>query len=511
MTALALDRPRAAVERAPLVEGLFLATVFTVTFAKLQWEVAGTMSFSDVVTFLFIIAFAVYRAERFDGRFPRAAAVSLAFFLAFLLVYLIGWFNLETAESLAQWTKGMIKFVLHFLFLIAGVALIARRGLRFYWLTLAAFVGGIAANGAYGLMQLAVAETTGANLDEAWLQPLTGGASKINIFGAIEGSFVYRVNALTGDPNHLGIEVAAGILLLLPIYLRLEKGHRLRVPLALLLTFLVIVDLATLSRSGLLGLGCGFLVLAIPYRRMLLKPQFLIPLGVLAAGLAVFIAQRAQFFSEVLSSRLSTEGRGADTHFIVYSFIPDVLAQNPLFGLGLNTFSVYYEFQTGKTNFGPHSFYVASFVEYGLVGSLLFAAFIVYLFRRASLTRQHRPVARSSRRPAGGADPSSRMGPDRRNRLDDGLEHLLSDDVLLLLLRARAARDRGPCRARAPPRTAPVRVTVLTTSYPRTCGRRRRDFVRDGVESTPETRGGGDASSRPPTSAITGSPTGTGS
>ncbi len=109
------------------------------------------MSFSDVVTFLFIIAFAVYRAERFDGRFPRAAAVSLAFFLAFLLVYLIGWFNLETAESLAQWTKGMIKFVLHFLFLIAGVALIARRGLRFYWLTLAAFVGGIAANGAYGL------------------------------------------------------------------------------------------------------------------------------------------------------------------------------------------------------------------------------------------------------------------------------------------------------------------------------------------------------------------------
>ena len=282
MTAVALDRPRAVAERAPLVEGLFFATVFTVTFAKLQWEVAGTMSFSDVVTFVFLIAFAVYRIERFDGRFPRAAAVTLAFFAAFLLVYLIGWFNLETAQSLAQWAKGMIKFLLHFLFLIAGVALIARRGMRFYWLTLAAFVGGLAANGAYGLLQLAVAETTGANLDEAWLQPITGGDSKINIFGAIEGSFVYRVNSLTGDPNHLGIEVAAGILLLLPIYLRLERGHRLRVPLALLLLFLVVVDLATLSRSGLLGLGCGFLVLAMPYRRVLLKPQFLVPLGVLA-------------------------------------------------------------------------------------------------------------------------------------------------------------------------------------------------------------------------------------
>lgn len=388
MATIALDRPRAVADRAPVVEALFLTTVFTVTFAKLQWEVAGTMSFSDVVTALFLVVYAVHRVERFDGRMPRAAIVTTGFFVAFLLVYLLGWFNLETAESLAQWTKGMVKFLLHFLFLIAGVALIARKGLRFYWITLAAFVGGLAANGAYGLVQLAVAETTGSNLDESWLQPLTGGASRINIFGAIEGSFVYRVNALTGDPNHLGIEVAAGILLLLPIYLRLERGHRLRVPLAALLAFLALVDLATLSRSGLLGLGCGFLVLAVPYRRVLLQPRFLVPLGILVAGLAVFVAQRAEFFSQVLSSRLSTEGRGADTHFIVYSFIPDVLAQNPLFGLGLNTFSVYYEFQTGKTNFGPHSFYVASFVEYGLVGTLVFAAFVVYLFRRAGLTRR---------------------------------------------------------------------------------------------------------------------------
>ena len=388
MATIALDSPRVVARRAPFVDGLFFATVFTVTFAKLQWEVAGTMSFSDVVTFVFLEAFAVNRIERFDDRFSRAAIVTLGFFVAFLLVYLIGWFNLETAQSLAQWAKGMVKFLLHFLFLIAGVALIARRPMRFYWLTLAAFVCGMAANGAYGLAQLAVAETTGSNLDEAWLQPLTGGASKINIFGAIEGSYVYRVNALTGDPNHLGIEVAAGILLLLPIYLRLERGHRLRLPLVLLIAFLAIVDLATLSRSGLMGLTAGFLVLAVPYRRMLLRPQFLVPLGVLLAGLAVFVAQRSHFFSQVLSERLSTEGRGASTHLIVYSFIPDVLSQNPLFGLGLNTFSVYYEFQTGKTNFGPHSFYVASFVEYGLVGTLVFAAFLVYLFRRASLTRR---------------------------------------------------------------------------------------------------------------------------
>jgi len=387
MASIALERPRSVAERAPFLEGLFLLTVFSVTFAKLQWEVAGTLSLSDVVTGLFLLAFVVYRTERLDGRLERAAVITLAFFVAFLLVYLIGWFNLETAQSLAQWAKGMVKFLLHFLFLVAGVSLIARRGVQFYWLTLGAFVGGVTANAAYGVAQLAVAETTGGNLDAGWLQPLTGGASKINIYGAIEGQNVFRINALTGDPNHLGIELAAVLVLMLPLYLRLERGHRFRTPLAVLLGFLFVVELATLSRSGMLGLGCGFLVLLIPYRRHFLTARFLVPLGIVMAGLFVILARRAAFFEQVLTSRLSTEGRGSSTHFLVYDFIPDVLAQHPLFGLGLNTFSVYYEFQTGKTNFGPHSFYVASFVETGLVGTLVFAAFLFYLFRRAGATR----------------------------------------------------------------------------------------------------------------------------
>ena len=90
---------------------------------------------------------------------------------------------------------------------------------------------------------------------------------------------MYRPNALTGDPNHLGIELIVPLLVLLPIYLRLERGHRLRWPLAALLAFLLLVELATLSRSGLLGLTCGMLVLALPYRRKLLSARFLVPLG----------------------------------------------------------------------------------------------------------------------------------------------------------------------------------------------------------------------------------------
>ena len=43
---------------------------------------------------------------------------------------------------------------------------------------------------------------------------------------------------------------------------------------------------------------------------------------------------------------------------------------------------MYYEFVTGKSNWGPHSFYVALIVETGLVGAVVFLLFLRYLFLR---------------------------------------------------------------------------------------------------------------------------------
>jgi O-antigen ligase len=371
----------------PVVDALFFATVFTVTFAKLQWEVAGTLSLSDVLTAVFLLAFAGARLGTGDRRVAWGAAVAGLFFLAFLVVYLIGFYNLETEQALAQWAKGMLKFLLHFLFLVVGIAYLVRRSERFYWAALTVFIAGFVANALYGIVQLGSAEVLGINLDQSVLAPLTGGASQINIYGAIGGESVFRPNALTGDPNHLGIELVIPLLVLTPLYLRLERGHRLRLPLALVLAFLLLVELATLSRSGLLGLGTGLLVLAVPYRRKLLTPAFLLPLGGVAGVLGVVLAARWEFFAQVLRSRVDTSARGTSTHFDVYGFIPDVLTSHPLFGLGLNNFSVYYEFVTGRTNFGPHSFYVATLVETGLVGAALFVAFLAYVFRRLKRLR----------------------------------------------------------------------------------------------------------------------------
>jgi O-antigen ligase len=371
----------------PVVDALFFATVFTVTFAKLQWEVAGTLSLSDVLTVIFLVALAGTRIGTGDRRLAWSAAVAALFFAAFLLVYLLGFFNLETEQALAQWAKGMVKFLLHFLFLVAGITYLVRRSAGFYWTTLAVFLGGFVANAIYGIVQLGTAEVLGINLDQSLLSPITGGASQINIYGAIEGESVFRPNALTGDPNHLGIELVVPLLVLTPIYLRLERGHRLRVPFAVVLAFLLLVELATLSRSGLLGLGAGLLVLVVPYRHKLLSSRLLLPLGAVVVTLGVVLAARWQFFEQVLRTRIDTSANGTSTHFDVYGFIPDVLSSNPFFGLGLNNFSVYYEFVTGRTNFGPHSFYVATLVETGIVGTALFVAFLVYLFKRLGRLR----------------------------------------------------------------------------------------------------------------------------
>ncbi len=391
MTAAAISVPR-AISVTRVADTLFLATFFCVTFEKVHWNVAGTVGIADVLTILFLIAFAfVHR-----GRAPRTTAILVGFFAAFLALYLLGFFNIQTRQALDQYTKGMVKFGLHFVFLACAVTYLARRGLPFYWRTVGWFTAGLLANAVYGALQL-LAARAGHNLDHAVLSPLTGGASSINIYGSVNGASVYRPNALTGDPNHLGIMLDVPLLALTPLYLRLGRGHRLRWPLGLTLAFMLLVEIATLSRSGALGLIVGVLVLALPYHRLAWSRALLVPLAAVALVLAYVVHSRRHFFSVVVASRLQTGGRSTSAHFGVYDFIPQVVHSHPLLGLGLNTFSVYYEFVTGKTNWGPHSYWVALIVETGLLGLLVFAVFLRYVYFRLRAARVLGRIRRDGR------------------------------------------------------------------------------------------------------------------
>jgi hypothetical protein len=363
--------------------GLFLATVFCCTFEKVHWNAIGTVGVADVLALCFLAAFGLTTRS---WRVPRTSGVVLAFLGLFLLVYLAGFFNLNTSDQLAQWTKGIIKWGIHFTFLAAATMFLARRGPAYYWRTLGWFTAGMTFNALYGVAQLLDARR-GGNLDATLISPITGGSSQINTYGIVGVTPVYRPNALTGDPNHLAIMLIVPLLILSPLYLRLEPGHRLRRPLMALIGFLLVVEASTLSRSGLLGLGVGALVLAVPYRGYLSSRALLVPVGAVLALLLAIVLSRRHFFEVVLRSRVETSGSSENAHFQVYSFIPNVLHSHPLLGLGLNTFSVYYEFITGKSNWGPHSYYVALIVETGVAGSALFAVFLVWVFRRLHAAR----------------------------------------------------------------------------------------------------------------------------
>jgi O-antigen ligase len=390
MSAIAAAVPRVR-DWTRVTSFLFFATLFCVTFEKIHWSFSASLDLSDVLTVLFLVAFALtYRRGM-----PKTAGVVLGFLSVFVVVYLLGFYNIQTQQALDQFTKGMVKFVLHFLFLAAGVTFLSERGQRYYWRALGWFAGGILANCVYGILQLLSAKA-GHNLDTTVLQPLTGGASSINIYGQVGGQSVFRPNALTGDPNHLGIFLDVPLLVLLPVYLRLERGHRWKRRLAIALGFMFIVQLATLSRSGLLGLGVGLIVLFFPYRRFVLSRALLYPLAGVGVVLAYVLYSRWHYFSVVLRSRVQTHGASSSAHFAVYGYIPHVIHQNPLLGFGLNTFSVYYEFVTGKTNWGPHSFWVALIVETGLVGLVLFCVFLRYVYLRLRAARVLGRIERAS-------------------------------------------------------------------------------------------------------------------
>jgi hypothetical protein len=395
MSAVSVAAPR--VLASSRVSSFFLlATLFCVTFEKLHWNVAGELALADVTTVFFLLAFALTSR----GPAPRTTAIVLCFFVAFLLVYLAGFFNVETKQALDQFSKGMVKFVLHFLFLAAAVAYLVQRGRSYYLRALGWFTTGLVVNCVYGVLQL-LAARAGHNLDKTVLSPLTGGASAINVYGSVGGSSVYRPNALTGDPNHLAVMLDVPLLVLLPFYLRLEAGHRLKRPLAVAIGFLLIMLLSTLSRSGALGLGVGLLVLAVPYRSFVRTRALLVPLAGVGLVLAYVLYSRWHYFSVVLRSRVQTGGASSSAHFAVYDFIPQIVHSHPLLGLGLNTFSVYYEFVTGKSNWGPHSFWVALIVETGLVGLLLFVVFLRYVYVRLRAARALGRLLDAARDPDG--------------------------------------------------------------------------------------------------------------
>jgi len=379
-----------------LLDTLFLLAVGTVTWAALRFAAGPVdVTWSDILISAFLAVFILDRFMRRDSSIPPAAATLACFMLVFLTVYLWGYFGLQSQGALAYWTKGVTAWLAHALFLVLGTAYVIRRGAGLYARTVRWFLGGIVICAAYGVVQLAVKVAAGINLDSIVVGTLTFGTGKvngINVYGQVSGSEnIYRINALTGDPNHLGVILCVPLLGLLPVYLADRDGRR---RLGLLLAFLFAVQVLTLSRSAALGDVVGLAVL-LPFIHGVLPRARTMALsfaGVAAAFLALYTT--SHFVRTVVDARTQTGGTGTDVHLGFYQLVPPALDPNPVFGMGFNTFADFYQYVTGRADFGPHSFWIATLVETGMAGLCVYLVYFAYLMLSAlALSRSAVPYA----------------------------------------------------------------------------------------------------------------------
>lgn len=372
------------------LDWLLLLTLSVLTFEKIRWETPDlTLTWTNLLATAFVVAFIGDRIRRRDALVHPAAITLAGFMLVFSAVYLAGYFDLQDKQALTYWLKGIGTWGIHFLYLILGVAHLIRRGRQLYVWSAYAFAAGLVVNSVYGIAQLGLQVTAGINLDRVIVGPLTagqGGTGGINVYGTVAGSQnVYRINALTGDPNHLGVMLCVPLMVLLPYYLGDRKGRRAT---GILLLFLFVVQVLTLSRSAALGDAAGLLVLLPALRRYLPRARTAaIGLGGIAAVFAAVYAS-SHYVRTIIAARTQLNSGGTQTHFQFYQLVPPALDPHPLFGMGFNTFAVFYQFITGRTDFGPHSAWVAILVETGLVGLAVYLAYFAYLLASAAAIRQ---------------------------------------------------------------------------------------------------------------------------
>jgi hypothetical protein len=358
---------------------VFAATVLCISFEQLKWQAAtaGRLRLFDILAFLFVAASTAEWLLGRDRAFGRVEAILAIFGVALLLAYLGGAFALETEFSRVRFARGIASFVIHFSLLTAGVAYLVRRPERFYWLTVGYLCAGMAVTACYAGMQL-IAAKAGVNLDQLVLKPLTHTPARSLAYTFETGPNIIRVRGLATDPNHLGISLLVPLLTLPSLAARLPRGNRQRTLLSIFLAGFLIIEAATLSRSALLGLAAGLLVLVAYDRRAVLSRVLLLPAASATTLLAVVASQHAHFYRRVLFSRLNAyeHQKGMPGHLELYDYVPRTLHSHPLFGIGLDNFSGFYT--SIPRDYGPLSFYVQSLVETGVVGTAIFAAFLGY-------------------------------------------------------------------------------------------------------------------------------------
>jgi hypothetical protein len=375
--------------RQRVIDTLFLAALFTVSFIALRWRVDGVEpKLADIFIVGFLVAY-VAELARTRRHLCKPALIILGCAGVIAVAYLAALPAIDDHAGRVQFVKALCYFVLHAAFLAAGVDQLAVRSPRFFRIAFGCLLGGIAVNGAYAALQLVTA-MLGFNLDAAVLTPLTGAHARSVWYGVMYGPDVMRARGFTRDPNHLGVMLVVPALAFLALSATVR--HARRPAMAAWTAGLVFVLMLTLSRSAVVGLIAGVLFLVACQIRTIRLRAIVLPLAAAAAGLALIAAANPERAEHVALARLGLHGFSGAQHFRTYLLIRPALENHLLFGVGLNNFPLTYAQHVNGVLEASDSFYVQSLVEAGVVGSAIILFVLVYLLLRLRQLDSH-PLA----------------------------------------------------------------------------------------------------------------------
>lgn len=197
--------------------------------------------------------------------------------------------------------------------------------------------------------------------------------------------YVYRANLAYGDPNDVAFHLAAT----LPLAFWLLGQQRAWRPIVLgMITVISLATVFTYSRGALVGIGAGILFLMLTDRKRI---PLLAAAGVvtIAAGSLIVRSspETSLRFEDALRAKQQVASTNVDARLDAYSAAATLAADNPIVGIGPGNFSHHYREVAG---FPPgvehvtvvHNSYLDVASELGLIGLVLFVAYLALVFFR---------------------------------------------------------------------------------------------------------------------------------
>ncbi len=206
----------------------------------------------------------------------------------------------------------------------------------------------------------------------------------VTILGGIFDSFDWiawdgRLRGPFLSPNHLAMFLAPAI----PMAGFLLADKTVRTKGIIVSVFLTIEVFFTGSVGALLGVAAGvFVAWVFTGMKKISKKTTLIILAAIAGGVVVFVLKVGLFLEDIQRS-------SAASRFAIWRAATRILADHPLWGIGVGTFQEYYlSYQKYFEPYlewavpQPHNILLATWLQVGLVGAVGFAIVVAAFFRQ---------------------------------------------------------------------------------------------------------------------------------